>query len=69
MVVKFNTIANEPDMKSSLSWLRGDVRDDRIIASVLELQSVNPVSRVILVTGDINLQNKADVAMIECIDL
>ena len=67
--ITVQTIANEPDLKSSLSWLCSDVRDDRIIASVLEVQSANPVSRVVLVTGDINLQNKADVAMIECVDL
>lgn len=67
--ITVQTIANEPDMSSTLSWLRGDVRDDRIIASVLELQSANPVSRVILVSGDINLQNKADAAMVECVDL
>ena len=55
----------EPDMKNSLSWLDDKNSDDRIIASVLAVQSTFPSSRIILVTGDINLQNKADSAIIE----
>lgn len=55
----------EPDMKNTLSWLDADVQDDRIIASVIGLQGEQPSSRVILVTGDINLQNKADAALVE----
>jgi PIN domain len=55
----------EPDMKRTLSWLDPNVQDDRIIASVLALQAEQPSSRVVLVTGDINLQNKADAAMVE----
>jgi hypothetical protein len=56
---------SEPDMKRTLSWLDPTVQDDRIIASVIALQAKQPSSRVILVTGDINLQNKADAAMVE----
>lgn len=56
---------SEPDMNHTLSWLDRDVQDDRIIASVIALQAEQPSSRVVLVTGDINLQNKADAAMIE----
>ena len=55
----------EPDMENTLSWLDTENSDDRIIASVLSVMSVFPSARVILVTGDINLQNKADSAMIE----
>jgi len=55
----------EPDMDSTLSWLDDGNSDDRIIASVLSVQTTFPSSRLILVTGDINLQNKADSAMIE----
>jgi hypothetical protein len=60
---------SEPDMESTLSWLDADVPDDRIIASLLEIQSANPTCRVVLVTGDINLQNKADAASVEHIEL
>ena len=56
---------SEPDMERTLSWLDPNVEDDRIIASVIALQAKQPSSRVILVTGDINLQNKADAAMVE----
>lgn len=55
----------EPDMDNTLSWLDDSNSDDRIIASVLSVQVAFPSSRLILVTGDINLQNKADSAMIE----
>jgi rRNA-processing protein FCF1 len=60
---------NEPDMESTLSWLDATVADDRIVASVLQLQSEQPSARVVLVTGDINLQNKADAARIEVTEL
>jgi len=59
----------EPDMKNTLSWLNAKSSDDRIIASVLSVMLDNPSSRVILVTGDINLQNKADAATIEVVDI
>lgn len=55
----------EPDMDNTLSWLDSENSDDRIIASVLSVQAAFPSSRIILATGDINLQNKADSAMIE----
>ena len=55
----------EPNMRNTLSWLDDENADDRIIASVLSVQSSFPSSRVILVTGDINLQNKTNSAMIE----
>lgn len=63
--ITVQTIANEPNMESTLSWLDKDNLDDRIVASVLEIQANYPAAKVILVTGDINLQNKAEAAMIE----
>jgi len=39
--------------------------DDRIIASILEVQAEYPTSRVVLITNDNNLINKAQAAMIE----
>ena len=67
MTVK--AVASEPNMQRTLKWLDKDNRDDRIIASVLEVQSTYPTARVVLVTGDINLLNKADVARIESAEL
>ncbi len=63
--ITVKTIANEPDMNNTLSWLDKDNSDDRIVAKVIEVQNEFPASRVVLVTGDINLQNKAEAALIE----
>jgi predicted ribonuclease YlaK len=60
---------NEPKVADSLSWLDADNADDRIVASVLHIQATSPSAHVILVTGDINLQNKADAAMIETVEI
>jgi rRNA-processing protein FCF1 len=50
----------EVDTPSVLSWLDPTVPDDRILAAALRIQSDNPGGIVVLVTADINLQNKAD---------
>lgn len=42
-----------------LDWLDPAVPDDRILAAALDLQGRNPASALVLVTGDVNLQNKA----------
>ncbi len=57
--VRLRFMAREPRFETTLSWLDASNMDDRIIASSLELQRENPSAVVILVTGDINLQNKA----------
>jgi predicted ribonuclease YlaK len=49
-------------------WPAGTPTDDRIIAAVLAVAAEHPAARVVLVTGDINLQNKADAAMLETAD-
>ena len=63
--ITVRAVASEPDMQCTLTWLDEHNRDDRIIATVLEVQSDHPAARVVLITGDINLLNKADVAQIE----
>lgn len=60
--VTVRMIATEPDFTNTLSWLNDDNKDDRIIASALEIQRANPSSVVVLSTSDINLQNKAEMA-------
>jgi len=50
----------EVDTRSVLQWLDPGVPGDRIMAAALRLQSEHPAGVVILVTTDINLQNKAD---------
>ena len=67
--ITVKAIASEPQMENTLSWLDKSSSDDRIIASVLEVQSNQPNARVVLVTGDISLSNKADVARIETAEL
>ena len=62
--ITVQAVANEPNMAASLSWLDAAVADDRLIAGVLEIQASSPEARVILVTGDINLLNKAEAARI-----
>ena len=67
--ITVRAVAIEPDMQNTLKWLDKENRDDRIIAAVLEVQSAHPTAQVILVTGDINLLNKADVARIETAEM
>lgn len=67
--IKVKAVASEPKMGKTLSWLDENNRDDRIIASVLEVQTTYPNARIVLVTGDVNLSNKADVARIETAEL
>ncbi|BDA80214.1 hypothetical protein LPTSP3_g31440 [Leptospira kobayashii] len=57
-------VAKEPNFKNTLSWLDKENNDDRIIASVLEYQIENPSNNIYLITADINLQNKAELAKI-----
>jgi hypothetical protein len=64
--IQVRAIAEEPDVRGTLHWLDPSNRDDRIVASVLGIQVLAPSARVVLVTSDINLQNKADAAKLPC---
>lgn len=57
-------IAVEPMFSESLSWLDANNNDDRLLASCLEIMRKMIESQVILLTRDINLQNKAEFARI-----
>lgn len=61
-------IATEPDFDQTLSWLKANINDDRIIASTLELQVQYPSNQIILITADLNLQNKAQLANLTVFD-
>lgn len=50
----------EINAPSVLSWLDPAAPDDKILAAALRLQSDHPAGVVVLVTADMNLQNKAD---------
>jgi rRNA-processing protein FCF1 len=60
--VTVRMIAAEPNFKNTLSWLDPNNNDDRVLASVLEVQRTYPSATVILLTSDINMQNKAEMA-------
>jgi hypothetical protein len=58
------SLAAEPNMTSTLTWLDPSNDDDRFLASFLEVMRSYVHSRVVLVTRDINLQNKAELARV-----
>jgi hypothetical protein len=58
----------EPDLSRTLSWLQADVVDDRIVATVLEVQRRHPTDRIVLLTGDTLMLAKADAASIPTAD-
>jgi hypothetical protein len=60
--ITVRAVAREPNVRETLGWLDPRNNDDRIIASALEVQAAAPTVVIILVTSDINLQNKADAA-------
>lgn len=60
--------AREVDVRATLDWLDPAVPDDRILASTLRLQSEHPAGTVVLVTSDLNLQNKADAVALPYIE-
>jgi hypothetical protein len=62
------TIATEPRMEESLPWLDPKNKDDQLLATVIEVMRMRPRSPVWLVTGDINLQNKAEYANVPFVE-
>lgn len=60
--ITLQTEAREVDVRGVLDWLDPGVPDDRLLAAALRLQSDHPAGTVVLVTSDLNLQNKADAA-------
>jgi hypothetical protein len=61
-------IATEPKMDASLPWLDPANKDDQILAAVIEVMRMRPRSPVLLVTRDINLQNKAEFANVQFVE-
>ncbi len=67
-ISSLRTIALEPDFNNTLPWLSSDNKDDRILASFIEIIRHHLHSEVLLCTRDINLQNKADYARLPFIE-
>jgi rRNA-processing protein FCF1 len=59
-VSTLSAVAVEPNFDASLPWLDRSNDDDRFLAAAIEVMRDRPRSAVVLVTRDINLQNKAD---------
>jgi hypothetical protein len=64
---RLRTMAVEPDFEQSLPWLDPKNNDDRILAGFIEVMRQHPRCPITLVTGDINLSNKADYARVPCV--
>ena len=56
-------------MRETLEWLRAGHADDDLLASALELRWQDLNATVVLVTRDLNLQNKARLARMPYIDV
>jgi predicted ribonuclease YlaK len=57
-------IPSEPRMAQLPNWLDPERADDRILGSALEIQFSDLSAEVLLVTNDLNLQNKAEMAFL-----
>ena len=66
--IRIRAFAVEPDVQDALPWLDPGVLDDRILASTVEAMRAHTRSTVCLVTGDLNLQNKAAFAGVAYIE-
>ncbi len=59
--IDLKSIGLEPDFEKTINFLDKNNEDDRLIASTLEIIRENCERPVLLVSTDINLQNKCDV--------
>jgi len=62
------TIAVEPKFEDKPSWLDPNNKDDRFIATCLEVAAKCPDSEIAILTLDINMQNKAEFALFPYLD-
>jgi predicted ribonuclease YlaK len=65
--ITLRTLAVEPDFDNPLSWLDRANNDDRILTGFIEVLRQHSRCPVFLVTGDINLTNKADYTGLPCV--
>jgi len=61
-------IATEPSVETTLPWLDLENNDDRFLAAVIEVMRNRPRSPVIIISRDINLQNKAEFARVPFVE-
>jgi hypothetical protein len=60
--IDLKSIGTEPNFSETLKWLDERNEDDRLIAEALEIMRSYCNRPVLIVTADINLQNKCEVA-------
>ena len=60
--VSLRSIASEPNMSQTLPWFDSNNADDRFLATTMEVIRNNLGDRVFIVTSDINMENKAEMA-------
>jgi len=63
--IRVKWVPIDPDFENTLPWLRESNHDDQIIASIKQIHWKYPSSNITLVTSDINLQNKSELARIK----
>lgn len=61
-------IAYEPIFENMPSWINKDNNDDKIIAGILDYQAKHLNSNCYLLSGDINMLNKAELSSINYFD-
>jgi hypothetical protein len=62
------SVATEPRMDNSLPWFDPGNKDDQILAATIEVIRRNPRSAVLVVSRDINMQNKCEFAGISFVE-
>lgn len=67
--IQVRMIPTEPKFQALPEWLDATNKDDRIIGSALEVQFKTPSAIVVLITDDLNLQNKAEMAFLPYAEL
>lgn len=66
--ISIRSVAIEPHIQECLAWLDPDNKDDRILASTLEIIRNNLGTPVAIITRDMNLENKAELARVPYIE-
>lgn len=66
--ISLRTLPYEPKFEGTLSWLDPYNNDDRFLASFIEIMKLHINSVVVMITSDINLQNKAEFARLPFIE-
>ena len=66
--INIRSIAIEPKVRECLAWLDPDNDDDRILASTLEIIRDNLGTPVAIITRDMNLENKSELARVPYIE-